>query len=31
MMPTALGGADLAVAFNAPIRGTLFTLEEVTK
>jgi CIC family chloride channel protein len=31
MMQTAVGGAGLAVAFNAPLGGTLFALEEVTK
>ncbi|KHO22726.1 voltage-gated chloride channel [Mycolicibacterium setense] len=31
MMQTAVGGAGLAVAFNAPIGGTLFAVEEVTK
>ncbi|MGB3482546.1 MAG: ClC family H(+)/Cl(-) exchange transporter [Mycobacterium sp.] len=31
MMQTAVGGAGLAVAFNAPMGGTLFALEEVTK
>ena len=31
MMQTAVGGAGLAVAFNAPIAGVVFTVEEVTK
>lgn len=31
ILQTALGGAGLAVAFNAPIGGALFVFEEVTK
>lgn len=31
MMQTAIGGAGLAVAFNAPMGGALFALEEVSK
>lgn len=31
MMQTAVGGAGLAVAFNAPLAGALFAVEEVTK
>lgn len=31
LLYTTLGGAGLAVAFNAPIGGAMFALEEVTK
>lgn len=31
LMQTSIGGAGLAVAFNAPIGGALFVFEEVTK
>ncbi|ULP35777.1 ClC family H(+)/Cl(-) exchange transporter [Mycolicibacterium rufum] len=31
MMQTAVGGAGLAVAFNAPIAGVVFAVEEVSK
>jgi chloride channel protein, CIC family len=31
LLYTTVGGAGLAVAFNAPIGGAMFTIEEVTK